>query len=342
MKRRQFILASWMAFGATATGALAQAVPVPKRVDHLLPGREGTRATKVFRIGWPSAIEAKAAAAFIAAFEGGLREHGYTVGKDLVIDFRYSGPLPEDVTAATRSLVRDKADVIVTGTNPATRAARAAAQSVPIVFAIGIDVVGQGFAQSFAAPGGNLTGLTWNVGDLSFNKRLELLKVAAPKISRVAVLYDPGLETGFRGPLEQTAKALGLSLLWIRISEDFKRNFEEIARGRVEAIYSISGATQFARRTELIALANANRLPTIYGTSEFVEAGGLMSYGPNIPDLYRRAASYVDRILKGAKPTDLPIEQPMRLDLEINLKTARLIGLSVPRELLVRADRVIE
>lgn len=297
---------------------------------------------KVHRIGWPSAITRDAAAPYLAAFEKGLAENGYVMGRDAVVEFRHLGPRIEDVSNAIRELVRDKVDVLVTGTNPVTTAARSAAPDLPIVFVVGIDVVGQGFAKSFAAPGGNLTGLTWNVGDSSSQKRFELLKNAAPKISRVAVLYDPGQEKGSRAALAQTAKLLDVSLHWIELSKDFDASFEAVLREKADALFLISGAQQFTRRAEIVAFAARNRLPAIFGTSEFVDAGGLMSYGPNVPDLYRRAASYVDRILKGAKPGTLPIEQPMRIDFEINQKTARQLGLVIPQTLLLRADRVIE
>jgi putative ABC transport system substrate-binding protein len=297
---------------------------------------------KVHRIGWPSAIPRDAAAPYLAAFEKGLAEKGYVIGRDAVVEFRHLGPRLEDVSNAIRELVRDKVDVLVTGTNPVTTAARSAAPDLPIVFVVGIDVVGQGFAKTFAAPGGNLTGLTWNVGDSSASKRLELLKNAAPKISRVAVLYDSGQDKGPREPLGQTAKVLEVSLHWIELSKDFDASFDRVLRERPDALFLSSGAQQFARRAEVIAFAAKNRLPAIFGTSEFVDAGGLMSYGPNVPDLYRRAASYVDRILKGAKAGTLPIEQPMRIDFEINQKTARQLGLVIPQSLLLRADRVIE
>ena len=297
---------------------------------------------KIYRIGWPSAVTREAAASFLAAFEQGLRERGYSVGQDIVIDFRHAGPNPESIAATARELVRGKADVLVTGANASTIAVKSVTRDVPIVFAIGIDVIGQGFAKTFARPGGNLTGLTWNVGDLAFNKRMELLKEAAPKISRVAVLYDSTYDIPFRGPLQSTAKALGLKLFWLELTSDFERSFAAVVRGHAEAIYTVSGAQQFARRSELASLAARNRLPATIGISEFVDAGGLMSYGPNVPDLFRRAATYVDKILKGAKPGDLPVEQPTRIDLDINLKTARQIGLTIPQSLLLRANRVIE
>lgn len=321
MKRRELLLGT-IALGATR----------PLRAQHRTP----------HRIGWPSAITREAASSFLAAFEQGLRELGYVVGRDVIIDFRTLGPTSENVAAATRELVRAKAEVLVTGTNPVTRAARSAAAGVPIVFVVGINVVAEGFVRSYAAPGGTLTGLTWNVGDSSFNKRIELLKALVPGVSRVAILYEPGLEAGFRGPLEQTAKELRLSLLWVATTSDLKRSFEAAVQGRADALYAIGGAFQFSRRAQLIALANAHRLPATFGAAEFVDAGGLMSYGPNVPDLYRRAASYVDRILKGAKPADLPVEQPMRIDLGINARTARQLGLAIPQSVLLRADRVIE
>ena len=299
------------------------------------------QARKVLRIGWPSAIPREAATSFLVAFEKGLREHGYVLGQDAVIEFRYAGLKPENIAAATRELIGN-VDVIVTGTNPVTAAAKSVTRTIPIVFAVGINVVGQGFVKTLAAPGGNLTGLTWNVGDLSHNKALELLKAAVPRISRVAVLYDPGQDAGHRGPLQEAAKMLGVNLQWFELSGDFERSFESIVRGRADAVYAISAAQQYGRRDEIIEQLRKNRLAATFGISEFVDAGALMAYGVNFPALFRRAAVFVDKILKGARPADIPVEQPTQFEMILNLKTAKTLGIKIPNSILVQATKVIE
>jgi len=306
------------------------------------PLAHAQRSGKVYRVGWPSAISRDTAAPLIDAFARGLKERGLTVGQDVAIEFRYSGGGLEKIPDLIRDLVSSKVDVLVTGTNPITSMAKLATQSIPIVFAIGIDVVGGGFAKSLARPGGNLTGLTWDVGGGSWSKRLELLREALPGLARVAVIYDPRTKTDGDEALEKSGKTFSIALHWQELTGDFERDIEAVVRDRVQAIFFISGAQQFTRRSELIALLTKRRLPASFGASEFVDAGGLMSYGPNIPDLYRRAATYVDKILKGARPADLPVEQPVRIDLVINLATARKFGLKLPQTLLLRADQVIE
>ena len=322
MKRREILL------GAAALAAAS---------------RLNAQSKKVYRIGYPSASPRESLTAYLTAFEKGLREHGYFAGENVVIDFRYTGPKPENVAVAIQELDREKVDVIITGLNSTTTVAKTIARNVPVVFVVGVDVIGQGFVKSYARPGGNLTGLTFDVGDRPHNKRLELLKAAVPKISRVAVLYDRGQDTAqLRAALAETAKVLRLTLAWVELSSDFNSTFEAMARDGVNGIYSTNGAQQFVRRAEVVALAAKYKLPTTFALGEFVEAGGLMSHGPNIPDLYRRAASFVVRIFKGARPADLPVEQPMRIDLVINLKTAKALGLVIPKIVRLRADRVIE
>jgi len=298
---------------------------------------------KVYRIGYPSSSPRESVTPHFAAFEQGLREHGYIVGQNVTIEFRFAGAKPENVASAIRELEREKVDVMITGPNWVTSVARTIVRDIPIVFVVGVDVIGQGFVKSYAKPGGNLTGLTYDVGDRPHSKRLELLKAAVPRISRVAVLYDRGQDTPqVRAMLAETAKALRLTLAWVELSSDFNTTFEAMATDGVNGIYSTNGAQQFVRRAEVVAMAAKYKLPTTFALSEFVEAGGLMSHGPHIPDLYRRAASYVVRILKGAKPADLPVEQPMRIDLVINLQTAKALGLVIPKVVLLRATRVIE
>ncbi len=235
------------------------------------------QARKVYRIGWPSTSPRESLTAHYAALELGLREHGYIVGKNVTIDFRYAGPKPENVSVAIRELDRAKVDVILTGINSVTTVARTVARNVPVVFVVGVDVVGQGYVKSFAAPGGNLTGLTWDVGDRSHNKRLELLKAAVPKVLRVGVLYDPRQDTPLlRTALTEAAKVLRVTLAWVELSSDFGSSFEAMARERIDAIYSTNGAQQFVRRAksscrdgrggEALPL-HARRRPSAFGVS---------------------------------------------------------------------------
>jgi len=295
---------------------------------------------KVYRIGAAWIAPRRAIEDLLAAFEQGLREHGYVNGRNIALEYRFSDGKPE----LTREVVRSNVDLIVTGVNPQTAAAKAATQTIPIVMIIGQDVVGQGFVASHARPGGNITGLIWEMGAGPTAKRLELLKEAAPRISRVAVLFDPPYgekDFGLRRAIEDAASALKLNLSWADITDDFERGFASALRERPEALFWFGHARQRARRAEIVALTAKHRLPASYHGAEFVEAGGLMSYAPNVPDLFRRAGKYVDRILKGAKPGDLPVEQPTKFEFVINQKTAKALGLTLPQSLLLRADRVI-
>lgn len=318
VRRRQFLLAT----GALLAAPLAPAQP----------------ARKPFRI----AFTAVPPLPRIAAFEQGLRDLGHTPGEDVLLEYHSADGKPERYPEVVRNVVRSNPDVIITGINSQTAAVKAATQTIPIVMMIGTNVVGQGLVNSFARPGGNITGLTWDVGEELAAKRFELMKLAVPKLSRIAVLHDPPFDVEFRKIDEGAAAALGLELMRMDISDDFERSFAALARGRVDAVLSHTGARQFARRDEFAALALKYRLPSGFPIDEMVAAGGLMSYGPNIPDLFRRGARYVSKILKGAKPADLPVEQPTKLELVINLKTARALGLTVPQSVLLRADRVIE
>jgi len=294
---------------------------------------------KVYRIGIFAIAEASH---FIAALEQGLRDHGYVVGGNVVVEFRSADGKPERLPGLARDLVRSNVDVIVVGTNPSTAAAKSATQSIPIVFAIGTDVVHAGLVKSLAKPGGNVTGLTWDVGGDIIAKRVELLKEIAPKISRVANLWEPPYRDQSQKPIDDAARVLQLSTSWVEFSGNLERDFAEMLRWRADALVSHTAGRQFQQRAELCALAVKHRLPSAFPISEFVDAGGLMSYGPNAAASFRSAARYVDRILKGARPADLPVEQPTKIDLVINLKTAKVLGLKIPQSVLLRADRVIE
>ena len=271
-----------------------------------------------------------------------MRDHGYAVGKNLAIEFAIADGKIERLPGLARELVAKNVDVIVVGTNPNTVAAKAATQTIPIVFAVGTDVIGQGFVRSLAKPGGNITGVTWDVGGGTVSKAIELLKEIAPRTSRLAVLYEPPYHIYYREPVEEAAARLRLSLTWIDAIDDFGRGFDEAVRARANAVYVLAGPRMFGRRAELTALAAKHRLPATYVNTEYVDAGGLMAYAPNVAISFRDAARYVDKILKGANPADLPVEQPTKIDFVINLKTAQALGLTVPRSILLRADRVIE
>ena len=297
---------------------------------------------KVYRIGLPWIAPHKVGAPLVAAFEAGLRDHGYLPGKNIVIDYRSSEGSVDRLPDVARELVRSNPDVILTGTNTGTMAVKAATQSIPIVMVIGIDVIRQGLVKSLASPGGNITGLTWDVGDDTFIKNFELLREAAPKSTRVAVLYDPPGEYENSDAIKRGLSALRLSIFLKPFSGDLKQDFADMVQQDCRALIVFGGIPLYLRGAEVVALAAKHRLPAMYGGAEFVDLGGLMSYAPNVLASYRTAARFVDRILKGAKPANLPVEQPTVLELVINLKTAKALGLTIPQSLLVRADRVIE
>jgi putative ABC transport system substrate-binding protein len=279
----------------------------------------------------------------VTALTEGLRALGYVEGRNLVLEWRHADAKVERFPELAYEVVRDKPDVIVTGTNPGTHAAKRATQTIPIVMIVGTDVVEEGFVASLGRPGGNITGLTWDVGVVTMAKRFEFLKEALTKLSRVAVLWDAGADAAaFESVIKEGAASIGLRLIWLKVSDDLEPLFAEAQRAGAEAIFTGGGARLFRLRKEVVALAARYRLPDTHYSAEFVEVGGLMSYAPNLPDMYRRAATHIDKILRGAKPAELPVEQPTRIDLVVNLKTAKALGLSLPTTLLVRADRVIE
>jgi putative ABC transport system substrate-binding protein len=305
-----------------------------------LPRAQGSR--KLPRIGMAAFPPLQSLASEIAGFEKGLREEGLVPGRDVLLDFRSANLDPARYREVVRDLVRSKPDVIITGINANTAAVRAETGTIPIVMTVGVDPVGEGFIKSLSRPGANITGLTYDVGAESWLKRFEVFKLAVPSISRVAVLYDADQGTANTGLIEAAARSIGLESLLHDIGDDFQEAFSIAGRWRANAALFFSGARQYARRADLVAMTLKYRLPSNFPQVRFVEAGGLMSYGPNIADSYRRAAGYVSRILKGAKPGDLPVQQPIVLELAINLKTAKALGLAIPREVLLRADRVIE
>jgi putative ABC transport system substrate-binding protein len=300
--------------------------------------------TKVPRIGYLAGASPSSNAARIEAFRQGLRELGYVEGKNIVIEYRYAEGKLDRLPALAAELLRLKVDVIVTAGPLPTRAAKEATTTIPIVMTNEGDPVGTGFVASLARPGGNITGLSTLAPELS-GKRLELLKETIPKLSRVAVLgtsTQPAYAQQLR-EIELAAGALKVKLQYLDVLDpkDIATAFRAATKGRAEAVLVLQSAVLVSERKQIVDLAVKSRLPAIYFRSDFVEDGGLMSYATSITDLDRRAATYVDKILKGRTPADLPVEQPMRFEFIINLKAAKQIGLTIPPNVLVRADKVI-
>jgi ABC-type uncharacterized transport system substrate-binding protein len=301
--------------------------------------------TKVPRVGFLTANDFSALAARIEALRQGLRELGYVEGKNIVIEYRYAEGKLDRLPALAAELVRLKVDIIVSAGPQSTRAVKEATVTIPIVMAFDFDPVGNGFVASLARPGGNITGLSTLAPEIS-GKQLELLKEIVPGLSRVVILgnsTDPG-NAQVVGETERAAVALGVHHLYldVRAPADIETAFRAARKGRADAVLSLSSFLFISQRKQLVDLAVKSRLPAIYDRREYVEDGGLMSYGVSQPDLFRRAATYVDKILKGAKPADLPVEQPKKFDFIINLKAAKQIGLTIPPNVLARADRVIK
>ena len=280
------------------------------------------------------------------AFIQGLRDLGYVEGRNVVIEYRYSEGHLDRFPALAAELVALKVDVIVASGTPATLAAKQATRTLPIVFVAVADPITSGLVTSLARPDGNLTGSSLLFPEL-VGKCLELLKQAVPEVSRIAVLRQPGPERSAKNALEQAdlaARALGVRLqsVEVRGPADFDKAFAEMRRARSGALTVFGGAILMNHRKRLVDLVAKNGLPAVYHVREYVDAGGLMSYGPDFADLFRRAATHVDKILRGVKPGDLPVEQPTRFELVINLKTAKALGLAIPQSVLARADHVIE
>jgi putative ABC transport system substrate-binding protein len=305
---------------------------------------EAQQPTKVPRIGYLGGASTSANAARIEAFRQGLRELGYVEGKNIVIEWRSSEGKADRLPGLAAELVRLKVDVIVTGGAAATRPAKEATVTIPIVMAQDNDPVGNGFVASLARPGGNITGLATLAPELS-GKLLELLKETVPRLSRVAVLGTstiPGSGQMLR-EVELAAEAFGVKLQYLDVlsPKDIEPAFRAAGKGRADAVLVLGGPVLVSHRTQIADLTAKNRLPAVYGQAEFMDAGGLMFYGASITEMFRRAATYVDKILKGAKPADLPVEQPTKFEFIINLKAAKQIGLTIPPNVLARADKVI-
>jgi ABC-type uncharacterized transport system substrate-binding protein len=280
----------------------------------------------------------------LESFKQGLREHGYTEGKNIAFEYRYAEGRQDQLPELAAELVQLKVDVIVVTADLSAEAATQATKTIPIVVTTG-DPVAWGLAESLAKPGGNVTGLSAVLADLS-GKRVEILRETLPKMTRLATLWDPSVRLA--GPVFKetslAAQALSLQLhsLEVKTAQDIENAFADIPKVRPNALLVILSPLVTLYSKRIVELALKQKLPGIYPTRQFVEEGGLMAYGPLIGDLYRRAATYVDKILKGAKPADLPVEQPMKFEFVINLKTAKQIGLTIPPNVLARADKVIK
>jgi len=300
---------------------------------------------KIPRIGLLNTNVSEAFTARTEGFRQGLRELGYIEGKNILIEYRYADGKADRLPGLVAELVRLKVDIIVTAVSSATRAAKDATRTIPIIMAQDNDPVGTGVVASLARPGGNITGLSSLSPEIG-GKQLELLKEIVPKLSRAAVIgtsTSPGHAQRLK-ELELAATVLRVPFKFVDVldSKDIEPAFREASKARAGAAVVLGGPVLIANRPHVANLAAKNRLPAIFNVPDFVEDGGLMSYGANYPDLYRRAAVYVDKILKGAKPADLPIEQPAKFELTINLKAAKRIDLTIPQSMLYRADKVIK
>jgi len=311
----------------------------------LLPFGVYAQAQKVPRVAYLTALSTAIDASRIEALRQGLRDLGYVDGKNIFIEVRSTGGSSDGLSALATELVRTKVDIIVTGGPTATRPAKEATSTIPIVMAQYSDPVGNGFVASLARPGGNITGLSTHYQEISA-KQVDLLKEMLQRLGRIAVLgvsTNPGNGQALR---ETEFAAAGLSIqinyFDVKVSKDIESAFRAASKERRDAVLVLNGPIFNSNRKFLTEIAAKNRLPTMYYAIEFVEDGGLMTYGVKRSDLYRRAATYVDKILKGARPADLPVEQPTKFELVINLKAAKQIGLTIPPNVLARADKVIK
>jgi len=325
LKRREFIT---LLGGAAAwpLAARAQQATSPRRIGVLLVGLS------------PESKEAK-------HFRLGLRDAGYFEGRNVVIEWRSAKGDYNRVPELVADLIQSRVDVIVLDSTVATEASKRSTSTIPIVMALVTDPVGSGLVENLAHPGGNVTGLSVMTMELN-SKRLQLLKEVTPQLTRAAVLWNPDHPSHSKvvEDLKVVARSLSIKLspVGLRTPEQFAQAFSEVSQAQAQALYVVEDPIFFAHRVSLLQLASAARLPTIHELRRFPEAGALMSYGPDLHDLFRRSAIYVDRIFKGAKPADLPVEQPTKFELVINLKTATALGLEVPPTLLAIADEVIE
>ena len=326
-RRRELLVALGAGALACAAAVRAQAPPTIRKIGLLS--------------GFSPSVEARSYQAFLL----GLRDLGWVEGKNISIEYRYAEGRHDRLPDLAADLVRLKVDVIVTFATSDTLAARKATTAIPIVTAGGADAVAGGLVESLARPGGNVTGLSQMTVELA-GKRLQLLKEIVPALSHVAVLWNPQSVNATLNwkEIQQPARQLGIQLhsLEVRSPNEFDQALEDAIRARTGALVTLADPVTGANLKRIAGLAAKSRLPSIYHDSAFAEAGGLLTYGAHRPDLYRRAATYVDKILKGAKPGDLPIEQPTKFELVVNLKTAKALGITIPQSVRFRADRVIE
>ena len=326
MKRREFV---------TLLGGAAAAWPITARAQQ---------AGKLPTIGFLGTATPSTQSSRVAAFVQRLRELGWIENRTVAIEYRWAEGRPERFAEIAAEFVRLKVDVILTYATPSSIAAKKATAAIPIVFAAAGDPVGTGLVASLARPGGNITGLSIQQTDLA-SKRLEILREVLPGLRTVAILFDVGSPNTVleMGEARAAARTLDLAVVTSEVqrAEDIAPAFDAL-KGRADALYVCSSPILTTNRIRVNSLALGVRLPTMCGLREYTVAGGLMSYGPNIPSLFRRAAEYVDRILRGAKPSDLPVEQPTKFDFIVNLTTAKILGLEIPPTLLARADEVIE
>jgi len=309
-----------------------------------LPG-ETQNARKIYRVGYLGNSSASLEPDLVEAFRQGMRDLGYIEGKNLVIEFRWAEGRYDRFASLVTDLIHLPVDVIVTAGTPGTLAAKNATKTIPLVIAVSGDAVGSGLIESLARPGGNVTGLTTMVPELE-GKRLELLLEILPKLARITVLKNdanPLMAILFR-QTAAAAKSSGVALeaVDIRAGDDFVKAFASIAKARPDAIIVLADRFLLAERERILTFTAQQRLAAMYPYREFVERGGLISYSPNYAESFRSAARYVDKILKGAKPADLPVEQPTKFELVVNMKTAKTLGIKIPNSILVRADKVIE
>ena len=328
MKRREFV---------TLAGAFAGGFFVARSVAVAQP------TAKVYRVGFLLGASAESVSSLFNALDEGLRDLGYIEGRNVVFERRYADGKIERLPELAAELVRLQVDVIVTGTNIHVIAARGATATIPIVMVFAADPVKSGFVASLARPGGNVTGLSADASPDLWAKYLALLKEIDPKLSRVGVLGQVSSKVGF-AELEVASRKLNVALevTDIRSPDDLNSAFGEMVAKQVGALLIVVGPLTYLLRQPIAELALKHQLPTITNTNQFTQAGMLMSYGPSLTVLYRRAASYVDKILRGATPADLPVEQPTQFELAINLKAAKALGITIPSTLLATADEVIE
>ncbi len=299
---------------------------------------------KIPRIGYLGAFSPSAGAPVLESFRQGLRELGYVEGQSISIDYRWAEGRPDRFPALAAELIQLRVDVIVTYSNAAVAALQRATRTIPVVVAAMGDPVGSGFVASLARPGGNITGFSSLPEELG-GKWLELLREAAPKISRVAVLaFSQPSHRTYWTELQAAAQALKVTPQRQEVAgpDEIEHAFASLIKGRAQGLIVLPHAVTLDRRTQIVGLAAKHRLPGMYPFSSFVEAGGLMSYGTNFSDLHRRAATYVDKILKGAKPAELPVQQPTKFDLVINMKTAKALGLTLPQSVLIRTTDIVQ